>query len=182
MKDLNWNERFIPRNMADEDDFSIDSISLSVQNKLENEKGHITMTKKRIKPLLIVAAAVATAAVSMISVNAATDGAITDAVENTVSKVKMFINGEEVEADAYLVDSGVDENGNEYSVYRFDVDDDTSMAVAVEEGEGEGTLVQYESDELDLSDGEYYRKDITMEFDGENVEEEQSGVTEAPEE
>lgn len=163
--------------MADEDDFSVDSISLSVQNKLENEKGHITMTKKRIKPLLIVAAAVATAAVSMISVNAATDGAITDAVENTVSKVKMFINGEEVEADAYLVDSGVDENGNEYSVYRFDVDedDDTSMVVAIEEGAGEGTLVQYESDELDLSDGEYYRKDITMEFGGENVEEEQSG-------
>lgn len=168
MNDLNWNERFVPRNMADEDDFSIDSISLSVQNKLENEKGQITMTKKRIRPLMITAAAIATAAVSMISVNAATDGAITEAVENTVTKVRMFVNGEEVEADARCVESGVDEDGNPYSVFTFDVDDEEADSVEVAVIEDD-TVVNYDT-ELEFSDGEEYETETDYTYDGESVD------------
>lgn len=156
MKNLNWNERFVPHNLADEDDFSVDSISLSVQDKLENEKGQIVMTntKKKVRPIIIAAAAVATAAISMISVNAATDGAITDAVEGVVSKVKVFINGEEVEADAYLVDSGVDEDGNEYVIYKCEVDDDDStMIIATEED----YISDNGQDEIDLTDSDIER-------------------------
>lgn len=166
MNDLNWNERFVPRNMADENDFSAHSISLSVQNKLENEKGQITMTKRRIRPLMIAAAAIATAAISMISVNAATDGAITDAVENTVTKVRMFINGEEVEADAYCVESGVDEEGNPYSVFTFDVDDDEADSVEVAIT-GDDTVVNYDTE---FSDDETYDTETDYTYDGETVE------------
>lgn len=166
MNDLNWNERFVPRNMADENDFSAHSISLSVQNKLENEKGQITMTKRRIRPLMIAAAAIATAAVSMISVNAATDGAITDAVENTVTKVRMFINGEEVEADAYCVESGVDEEGNPYSVFTFDVDDDEADSVEVAVIEDD-TVVNYDAE---FSDDETYDTETDYTYDGETVD------------
>lgn len=176
MKNLNWNERFVPHNLADEDDFSTDSISLSVQEKLkklENEKGQIVMTntKKKVRPIIIAAAAVATAAISMISVNAATDGAITDAVEGVVSKVKVFINGEEVEADAYLVDSGVDEDGNEYVIYECEVDDDDStMIIATEED----YISDNGQDEIDLTDSDIEREDVTMVYDGEEVREEES--------
>ncbi len=180
MKDLNWNERFVPRNMADEDDFSVDSISLSVQNKLENEKGQITMTKKRIRPLMIAAAAVATAAISMISVNAATDGAITDAVENTISKVSLFINGEEVDADVYYVESGVDEDGNEYKVYSVDVDEDTDTSITltvdddITSESDDQTIIMYTSGDIYETDGNYV-------FDGENVEEDSSENTDCSE-
>lgn len=104
-------------------------ISDSVRKRIEAEKGNgITMTKKtKIRPLIIAAAITATAAVSIISVNAATDGAITDAVADTVTKVKCFINGEET--DAYLVDSGVDESGNEYMVYQLDAGDEDSTSI-----------------------------------------------------
>lgn len=168
MNDLNWNERFVPLNMADENDFSANSISLSVQNKLENEKGQITMTKKRIRPLMILAAAIATAAVSMISVNAATDGAITDAVGDTVTKIKMFINGEEVEADAHLVESGVDEEGNEYHVYTFDVDEDEADSVEIAIAEDD-TVVNYDT-ELELSDDGSYETETDYTYDGESID------------
>lgn len=119
----NWAEKFIPNNMVKSENFSADNIILSVHGKLENEKGRITMTKTRkIKPLIIAAAIASTAAISMISVNAMTDGAVTDAIDSTIHKVKVFINGEET--DAELVDSGVDENGVEYQVYELYVDDD----------------------------------------------------------
>ncbi len=166
MNKLNWNERFVPLNMADENDFSAHSISLSVQNKLENEKGKITMTKKRIRPLMIAAAAIATATVSMISVNAATDGAITDAVGDTVTKIRMFINGEEVEADAHIVESGVDEEGNEYAVYTFDVDEDETDSVEIAVTEDD-TVVNYDTE---LSDGETYETDTDYTYDGESVD------------
>ena len=71
--------------------------------------------KRRIKPLVIAAAVAATAAVSMVSVNAATDGQL-------VEKISLFINGKEQDIDNSNIKKGVDENGDQY--YEFHVNED----------------------------------------------------------
>lgn len=79
--------------------------------------------KRRIKPLVIAAAVAATAAVSMVSVNAATDGQL-------VEKIRLFVNGEEQELDTSKVTKGVDSDGNTY--YEYHIDEDTDSEVSVE--------------------------------------------------
>lgn len=101
-------------------------IADSVRDRIEAKKGKvITMrtNKRRIKPLVIAAAVAATAAVSMLSVNAATDGQL-------VEKIRLFINGEEQDIDSSNIKTGVDENGDQY--YEFHVNEDTDSEVSVE--------------------------------------------------
>lgn len=101
-------------------------IADSVRDRINAEKGrNITMktNKRRIKPLVIAAAVAATAAVSMVSVNAATDGQL-------VEKIRLFINGEEQDIDSSNIKTGVDENGDQY--YEFHVNEDTDSEVSVE--------------------------------------------------
>ena len=74
------------------------------------------MTLRRIRPLIFAAAAVAVGAVSLITANAATGGAL-------FSKLSIYLNGEKQDYDAELVseDDGKltyrikDENGSEYT-------------------------------------------------------------------
>lgn len=104
-------------------------IADSVRDRIEAKKGKvITMrtNKRRIKPLVIAAAVAATAAVSMLSVNAATDGQL-------VEKIRLFINGEEQDIDSSNIKTGVDENGDPY--YEFHVNEDTDSEVSVEADE-----------------------------------------------
>lgn len=119
----NWSQSFAPLNTAECDPVRIAG---SVREKINAEKGrNITMktNKRRIKPLVIAAAVAATAAVSMVSVNAATDGQL-------VEKIRLFVNGEEQEFDASKVTKGVDSDGNTY--YEYHIDEDTDSEVSVE--------------------------------------------------
>lgn len=119
----NWSQSFAPLNTAECDPVRIAG---SVREKINAEKGrNITMktNKRRIKPLVIAAAVAATAAVSMVSVNAATDGQL-------VEKIRLFVNGEEQELDTSKVTKGVDSDGNTY--YEYHIDEDTDSEVSVE--------------------------------------------------
>ena len=119
----NWSQSFAPLNTAECDPVRIAG---SVREKINAEKGrNITMktNKRRIKPLVIAAAVAATAAVSMVSVNAATDGQL-------VEKISLFINGKEQDIDNSNIKKGVDENGDQY--YEFHVNEDTDSEVSVE--------------------------------------------------
>lgn len=109
----NWSQDIAPLNTAECDPVRIAG---SVREKINAEKGrNITMktNKRRIKPLVIAAAVAATAAVSMVSVNAATDGQL-------VEKIRLFINGEEQELDVSKLKTGVDSDGNTYYEYHVD--------------------------------------------------------------
>ena len=122
-KNDNWSQSFAPLNTAECDPVRIAG---SVREKINAEKGrNITMktNKRRIKPLVIAAAVAATAAVSMVSVNAATDGQL-------VEKISLFINGKEQDIDNSNIKKGVDENGDQY--YEFHVNEDTDSEVSVE--------------------------------------------------
>ena len=167
MKRNNWAEDFTPINMADKNDFSKSAISLSVYEKLtelenaEKRKGQITMektTKRRIKPFIIAAAISASAMISMISVNAATDGAVTKTLDKTAKKITCYINGEEVDATV----TNVSETDNEV-IYQFDNNNsdgesDTGLACYIYY-EDEGEVVEeyefnaneYENDEISIS-------------------------------
>ena len=105
----NWSQDIAPLNTAECDP---NRIAGSVREKINAEKGrNITMktNKKRMKPLVIAAAVAATAAISMVSVNAATDGQL-------VEKIRLFINGEEQDIDNSNIKKGVDENGVQYEM------------------------------------------------------------------
>lgn len=122
-KNDNWSQSFAPLNTAECDPVRIAG---SVREKINAEKGrNITMktNKRRIKPLVIAAAVAATSAVSMVSVNAATDGQL-------VEKISLFINGKEQDIDNSNIKKGVDENGDQY--YEFHVNEDTDSEVSVE--------------------------------------------------
>lgn len=118
----NWSQDIAPLNTAECDPVRIAG---SVREKINAEKGrNITMktNKRRIKPLVIAAAVAATAAVSMVSVNAATDGQL-------VEKIRLFINGEEQDDSSSKLTAGVDSDGNTYYKYQAD---GTESEVSVE--------------------------------------------------
>ncbi len=70
----------------------------SVRSLIEKEEKSMTKRKLRFKPLIIAAIAVAVSALSLVTVNAATKGAV----------VKFFMGGEEIEGEYY---DYVDEEG-----------------------------------------------------------------------
>ena len=100
-----------------------EKIKISVRKKIvcnnESEENIVGTTKKRIKPLIIAAAIAAISAASVVSVNAATDGAI-------FTKVKMIVNGNETEKKAEIIDN---EDGS--FTLKFDVDE-TESSVSIE--------------------------------------------------
>lgn len=84
---------------------------------------------RRIRPLICAAAVIAIGAVSLVTVNAATDGAL-------FTKVTMYINGEKTNFDARLVDQDEDT-----ITYEFVKDDGNN------DGENqEGTFRVYEEE------------------------------------
>lgn len=144
----NWSQDIAPLNTAECDP---NRIAGSVRKKINAEKGrNITMktNKKRMKPLVIAAAVAATAAISMVSVNAATDGQL-------VEKIRLFINGEEQDIDNSNIKKGVDENGDQY--YEFHVNEGTDSEISVElngdVSDADDNGVQYEmnADEAERS-------------------------------
>lgn len=103
-----------------------EKIKMSVRENIvcndESEEIRMKTKKTRIRPLIIAAAIVAISAASVVSVNAATDGAL-------FSKIKVIINGEEVEKEAEIID-----NGDGSITYQFNVDEDESnMRIELED-------------------------------------------------
>lgn len=81
----------------------------SVGEKLSEQKGEVIYMKKRsFKPLVVIGAVIAVSAMSVFTVNAATDGAIMDKVREWTSNVTMIVNGEKVEIPAKIKEYGDD--------------------------------------------------------------------------
>ncbi len=100
-------------------DESVNRIKSSVREKIdcndESEEIPMLKTKKRrIKPIIISAAIIATATVSAFSVNAATDGEL-------FTTIKFFVNGEEKSLD----DLNVIEQDDSTITFEVPVDEET---------------------------------------------------------
>ena len=113
MKNNNWAKNIKPIDL-DNKDYTI--ISQAVREQIrKTEKGVKIKMNKKFKTLLVAAMIAATAIVSAVSVNAATDGAL-------MEKVKFIVNGEEKEMDAVVTEN---ENGD--ITYKIQVDDSDSV-------------------------------------------------------
>ncbi len=117
-------EKTAPQNGARIDPDREKRISRAVMDRvMECEENN--MNKRRIfKPLLVAAAIVSVSAVSLVTANAATDGAVADKITELFT---VFINGEpmEIEADVSEYDEG-DVHVKEYS---FDVTNKDGVSI-----------------------------------------------------
>lgn len=81
----------------------------SVGEKLKEQKGEVIYMKKRsLKPFAVAGAVLAVSAMSIFTVNAATDGAVMDKVREWTSDITMLVNGEKVEVPAKIKEYGDD--------------------------------------------------------------------------
>lgn len=129
----------------------------SVGEKLSEQKGEVIYMKKRsFKPLAIIGAVLAVSAASVFTVNAATDGAVVDKIKEWTGNVTVYINGEEVEMPAKVID--VDEDRR---IVEFEVDD--------ENGDDDVNIEYYEYyDESDIPDDLEIEMEITTESSNED--------------
>ena len=106
-----------------------DYIQKSVRNKLEKQKGEIIMIKRKLKPLIITAAAIVTSLASLTIVNAATDGAVTEKINEAVEYITVKINGKEMEAKGHIVSED-----DSTIIYEFEIDDsDAENGIIIED-------------------------------------------------
>lgn len=91
---------------------STENIKTAVLSRIEEEK---PMKHFTIKPLLIAAVITATGALSLVTANAATDGAVVDGIVKTIN---FIVNGKEVEGTMteYTTDEGVNANQIEFEL------------------------------------------------------------------
>lgn len=143
--------------MIDYKKFNCKRIRNSVGEKLSEQKGEVIYMKKRsFKPLAIIGAVLAVSAASVFTVNAATDGAVVDKIKEWTGNVKIYINGEEVELPAKVID--VDEDRR---IVEFEVDD--------ENGDDDVNIEYYEYyDESDIPDDLEIEMEITTESSNED--------------
>ncbi len=86
-------------------DKSAENIKTAVLSRIEEEK---PMKHFTIKPLIIAAAITATGALSLVTANAATDGAVMEGITKTFS---FILNGEEMEGTVTEYTVGDDGKG-----------------------------------------------------------------------
>ncbi len=72
-----------------------------------------------------------------LTANAATDGAVADAINESINKVKIKINGKEVDADAKLK-KYVDQNGRTVSEYEISIPENDAKIEGEIISDGEG--------------------------------------------
>ena len=91
---------------------STENIKTAVLSRIEEEK---PMKHFTIKPLLIAAVITATGALSLVTANAATDGAVVDGIVKTIN---FIVNGKEVEGTMteYTTDDGVNATQIEFEL------------------------------------------------------------------
>lgn len=128
-------------------DKSAENIKTAVLSRIEEDK---PMKRFNIKPLLIAAAITATGAMSLVTANAATDGAVFDGIAKTFS---VIINGEEVEGT--ITEYTVGDDGKVTEV-ELELPDDANGALAIiVEGDDVDGMKIVDSDKIAFTeDGE----------------------------
>lgn len=116
-------------------DKSAENIKTAVLSRIEEEK---PMKRFNIKPLLIAAAITATGAVSIVTANAATDGAVMDGISKTFS---FIFNGEEITGTITEYNVGEDGHAEQIDISLPDGIMDDNMAIILEGDDGEVQIV-----------------------------------------
>ncbi|MCM1165338.1 MAG: hypothetical protein NC299_12200 [Lachnospiraceae bacterium] len=128
-------------------DKSAENVKTAVLSRIEEERH---MKHFSIKPLIIAAAITAAGALSLVTANAATDGAVAEGIAKTFS----FIwNGQEVEGTVTEYEVGDD---SEAFVVGLDIPDEAAesgMTIIVESDDG-GMKILDENNSVIYSDGE----------------------------
>lgn len=114
---------------------SAENIKTAVLSRIEEEK---PMKHFTIKPLLIAAAVTATAAVSVVTANAATDGAVMDGIAKTFS---FILNGEEVEGTIKEYTVGDDGKVTEIEMELPDDVVGDNVAIVIEGDDGGARII-----------------------------------------
>ncbi len=87
------------------------------------------MIKRKLKPLIITAAAIGTSLASLTIVNAATDGAVTEKINEAVEYITVKINGKEIDAKGHKIS---EDDGT--VIYEFKIDDsDAENEIIIED-------------------------------------------------
>lgn len=116
-------------------DKSAENIKTAVLSRIEEEK---PMKRFNIKPLLIAAAITATGAVSIVTANAATDGAVMDGLAKTFS---FILNGEEITGTITEYDVGDDGEAKRVEIDLPDGVVGDNMAIILEGDDGEVRII-----------------------------------------
>lgn len=116
-------------------DKSAENIKTAVLSRIEEDK---PMKRFNIKPLLIAAAITATGAASLVTANAATDGAVMDGIAKTFS----FIwNGEEITGTIKEYETGGDGKTTQIDIDLPDELENGNIAIVLEGEDGEARII-----------------------------------------
>lgn len=168
MPDKNWMKEIPPLHLPEETDLQ-QRIQKRVQEQLhtkQKQEEQIMMkktVKRRIRPLILIAAVIGIGAASLVTANAATDGAV-------LTKISFFINGEEQTLDGELVET--DDGAYIYKWKPEDYDSDTEYEI--EYGEfmtDDGYEVQCEEGADENDDTIIFRIDTDSEAENSGTEE-----------
>ena len=128
-------------------DKSAENIKTAVLSRIEEEK---PMKHFTIKPLLIAAAITAAGAASLMTANAATDGAVMDGISKTFS---FIMNG--VEVSGTITEYAVDDDGKVTEVELELPDDANGAMTIIVEGDDVDGMKIVDSDKIAFTeDGE----------------------------
>lgn len=125
-------------------DKSAENIKTAVLSRIEEEK---PMKHFKIKPLIIAAVITATGALSLVTANAATDGAVVEGIKKTFG---FTVNGKEVEG---TVTEYTTEDGVTAERYEFDLPEDAvpyGVGIVLEGEDGGMTI--FNGDEVVYSE------------------------------
>lgn len=137
--------------MLDRKKIKRSAVKRAVRKKLKEKDEVVIMKTSRMKKLAIAGAVIGTALLSFTTVNAATGGALGNKVSETFSKVRIIINGEEVETDAVVTKY---EDGN-VIVYGITDYCDSDGETPVQEIEIEDERYNVDSGDVAISIQEY---------------------------
>ncbi len=122
MKKIKKTSEILPYSCEELPEEKVIRIKESVKEKISVESEEIKMeTKKvrRIRPLILAAAIAAMSAVSVLSVNAATDGEV-------ANKIKLLINGKESD-----IEPKIEENSDGSVSYTYEVNEGDSQEISL---------------------------------------------------
>ncbi len=169
MPDKNWMKEIPPLHLPEETDLQ-QRIQKRVQEQLhtkQKQEEQIMMkknVKRRIRPLILIAAVIGIGAASLVTVNAATDGAV-------LAKISFFVDGEQQTFDGELVETK-DDGTVVYEWKPEDYDGNAEYEIQYEETiTGDGYEVQCE-EEVDENDNTViFRIDTDSEAENSGAEE-----------
>lgn len=130
-----------------------EQIKAAVMERIAQESEEKKMKHRFLRPFIIAAAVVSVSAASLVTANAATDGAVIDTITKVIT---IFVDGKEVEIEAEYSEYTM-EGGGKAEVLSFDLPDDAvsgvdGLAIAVEADSDIPTEITFSSEDFGTSE------------------------------